>query len=292
MMNSLRYCKHLFLFLVLLAGCAGVPLDRQFVTQENGDSELRSKGVCEETTFARRQAQGYVAESGLSVDSISLMDWNIYKGQEDGWENDLLRYSKGSDLILLQEALTDPQLVQFFEVNGYSWNFNSAFRYKGAESGVLTASRISSLQSCGIRVKEPIIRLPKTIVVTSYSLKGSGYTLVVANVHGINFTLATGAYRQQFVELQKILQAHDGPLLIVGDFNDWAEKRRMIVAGLVETLSLTVFPFTNEDERTRFFGDPVDHILYRGLDPVEINVYPVTSSDHNPITASFRFKDV
>lgn len=291
-MNSLRYFIHLLFVLVLLAGCAGIPLDSQFVTQENGDYELRSKGVCAETTFARRQAQGYVAESGLSVDSISLMDWNIYKGKEEGWEDDLLRYGNGSDLILLQEALTDPQLVHFFEVNGYSWNFNSAFRYKSVESGVLTASRISSLQSCGIRVKEPIVRLPKTIVVTSYGIKGSGETLVVANVHGINFTLGTGAYREQFVTLQKVLQTHDGPMLIVGDFNDWAEKRRMIVAGLVETLSLTVFPFTKEDERTRFFGDPVDHILYRGLEPVEINVFPVTSSDHNPITASFRFKDV
>lgn len=291
-MNSLRYFIHLLFVLVLLAGCAGIPLDSQFVTQENGDYELRSKGVCAETTFARRQAQSHAAESGLSVDSISLMDWNIYKGNEEGWEDDLLRYGKGSDLILLQEALTDPQLVHFFEVNGYSWSFNSAFNYKGAESGVLTASRISSLQSCGIRVKEPIIRLPKTIVVTSYGIKGSGETLVVANVHGINFTLGTGAYKEQFVTLQKVLQTHDGPMLIVGDFNDWAEKRRMIVAGLVETLSLTVFPFTNEDERTKFFGDPVDHILYRGLEPVEINVVPVTSSDHNPITASFRFKDV
>ena len=81
-------------------------------------------------------------------------------------------------------------------------------------------------------------------------------------------------------------------MLIVGDFNDWEEKRRMIVAGLVETLSLTVFPFSKEDERTRFLGDPVDHILYRGLEPVEVNVFPVTSSDHNPITASFRLKDV
>lgn len=291
-MSLFRDFTHLLFVLVLLAGCAIIPLDSQFTTQKNGEVTVRWKGVCEETTFALRQSQDYAAESGLSTDSISLMDWNIYKGQEDGWEEDLLRYSKGSDLILLQEALTDRQLVQFFQVHGYSWNFNSAFRYKGAESGVLTASRISSLQSCGIRVKEPIIRLPKTIVVTSYGIQGSRDTLVVANVHGINFTLGTGAYREQFVKLQNVLQAHDGPLLIVGDFNDWEQKRRMILAGLVETLSLTVFPFTKEDKRTRFFGDPVDHILYRGLEPVEINVYQVTSSDHNPITASFRLKDM
>lgn len=291
-MSLPKFLIHLLFVVLLLAGCAGIPLNSQFVTQENGDLELRWKGVCEETTFAVSQAQGYAAESGLSADSISLMDWNIYKGQEEGWEGDLLRYGKGSDLILLQEALTNPQLLQFFRTHGYGWNFNSAFKYKGVESGVLTASRISSLQSCGIRVKEPVIRLPKTIVVTSYGIKGSGKTLVVANVHGINFTLGTGAYREQFVRLQKVLHAHDGPLLIVGDFNNWEEKRRLIVAGLVETLSLTVFPFTNEDERTRFFGDAVDHILYRGLEPVKINVYPVTSSDHNPITASFRLKDV
>lgn len=290
-MNSLRYFIHVLFVLVLLTGCAGIPLDTQFITQNNGEVAVRWKGVCDDTTFTRVQGQGYVAENGLSADSIYLMDWNIYKGLEDDWEEDLLRYGKGSDLILLQEALTDLQLLQFFQAHGYSWNFNSAFRYNGAESGVLTASRISSLQSCGIRIKEPIIRLPKTILVTSYPIKGGSEILVVANVHGINFTLGTGAYREQFVELQKVLQAHDGPLLVVGDFNDWEEKRRMIISRLVERLSLTVFPFTKEDERSRFFGDPVDHILYRGLEPVEINVYPVTSSDHNPITALFRIKD-
>jgi endonuclease/exonuclease/phosphatase (EEP) superfamily protein YafD len=291
-MGLLRYSIQVFYVLVLLAGCAGIPVDNQFVTQQDGEEQSRKQGICEETTFAPGHDLGDAAESGLSVDSISLLDWNIYKSKEDGWEDDLLRYGHGTDLILLQEAFIAPQLVEFFGLHGYSWNFNSAFTYKGAESGVLTASRVSSLNECGIRVKEPIIRLPKTIVVTSYAIKGSAESLVVANVHGINFTLGTGAYSKQFGELQKVLAAHDGPLLIVGDFNDWEEKRQAIVAGLVEALSLTVFPFTVEDKRTRFFGDPVDHILYRGLVPVNINAHPVTSSDHNPITALFRFKDI
>jgi len=290
-MRYFRLPPYLLFLLIVLAGCARIPVDSQFVSVQSGFTEVRNIGVCDEESFRPDEGQIEIARNGLSADHIPILNWNIYKGQEKSWQEDLLRYGGRSDLILLQEALLNPSFESFLKTHRFSWNFNSAFRYKGFESGVLLASRVVPLQSCGLRRSEPIIRIPKTIVVSSFAIKGSTKQLLVANVHGLNFTLATGAYKEQFEKLREVLEVHTGPILLAGDFNDWGEDRSLIVARLAEALSLTVLPFERDDGRTRFFGDPVDHIFYRGLDPVQFDVHSVTSSDHNPISAAFRVRD-
>jgi endonuclease/exonuclease/phosphatase (EEP) superfamily protein YafD len=290
-MRYFRLPLCLLFVLIVLAGCARIPVERQFVSVQNGFQEVRNTGVCDEESFSQDGRQSEVARNGLSADRIPILNWNIFKGQEKGWQEDLLKFGGESDLILLQEALLNPLFESFFKTHQFSLNFNSAFRYRGFESGVLLASRVVPLQSCGLRRSEPIIRIPKTIVVSSFAIKDSTKQLLVANVHGINFTLGTGAYKEQFETLQEVLEVHTGPILLAGDFNDWGEDRSLIIARLADALSLTVLPFEQEDGRTRFFGDPVDHILYRGLDPVQFDVHSVTSSDHNPISAAFRVRD-
>jgi len=282
---------YLLFVLVALTGCARIPIESQFVSVQSGFQEVRKTGVCDEESFRQDGGVTEIAQNGLSADRIPIFNWNIYKGQEKGWQEDLLKFGGESDLILLQEALLNPLFETFFKAHRFNWNFNSAFRYKGFESGVLLASRVVPLQSCGLRRSEPIIRIPKTIVVSSFAIKDSTKQLLVANVHGINFTLGTSAYKKQLEKLREVLEVHTGPILLAGDFNDWGEKRSLIVARLAEALSLTVLPFEQDDGRTRFFGDPVDHILYRGLEPVQFDVHSVTSSDHNPISVAFRLKD-
>jgi len=272
----------------MLAGCAGIPVESQFVSIERGSAEIRSTGICDNESFSWDEDRVEVAQHGLSADHISILNWNIYKGKEKGWKEDLQRLGGKSNLILLQEALLNPAFTSFFTEHGFSWNFNSAFKYKGNESGVLLASSVAPIESCGLRRSEPIIRIPKMIVVSSFAIKNSRQQLLVANVHGINFTTGTGAYKEQFEKLQKVLEAHSGPMVLAGDFNDWTEGRSLIVARLAEVLSLTVLPFDQGDTRTRFFGDPVDHIFYRGLEPVQFDAHAVTSSDHNPISVAFR----
>lgn len=41
----------------------------------------------------------------------------------------------------------------------------------------------------------------------------------------------------------------------------------------------------------RFFGHKVDHIFYRGLDLLDSRAVPVTSSDHDPLMATFRLAE-
>ena len=224
---------------------------------------------------------------GLAPESISVLDWNIYKGQRQKWKADFLRLSQEKDLVFLQEAPLNTQLQKLLHGNNLYWNMNSAFKYKGVETGVLVASKVPPLESCGLRSTEPVIGLPKTILISSYVIAGSTEKLLAANIHGINFSLGIGAYQEQLDALRDILLKHDGPIILAGDFNNWSEKRTAIMSGFAESLALQTLVFDNED-RTTFFGDPVDHILYRGLEPVTSAVHLVTSSDHNPISVTFR----
>jgi endonuclease/exonuclease/phosphatase (EEP) superfamily protein YafD len=76
-------------------------------------------------------------------------------------------------------------------------------------------------------------------------------------------------------------------MIVAGDFNNWSEKRKTIIDGLIKNLALSLILFENEN-RTIVLGDPIDHILYRGLDPIAHKSHEVTSSDHNPIAVTSR----
>ncbi len=188
---------------------------------------------------------------------------------------------------MLQEVPLNEQMQRMLNENNLYWNMNSAFKLNGVETGVMVASTTPPLESCGLRIDEPIIGLPKTILISRYDIAGSVEKLLVANIHGINFSLGSRAYQEQLDALQNILLKHDGPIILAGDFNNWSKKRTAIMLRFSENLSLQMILFVDED-RTTFFGDPVDHILYRGLEPVTNAVHPVTTSDHNPLSATFR----
>jgi len=219
------------------------------------------------------------------------LNWNIYKGQRREWDADLLKLSQLKDIILLQEAQLNDELQEILQQENLYWNLNSAFMINGMETGVLVASATPPIKSCGLRVSEPIIGVPKTILISSYTITGSKENLLVANIHGINISLGIGAYQEQLDSLQNVLKKHDGPIILAGDFNNWSEERTAIMMSLAESLALQALSF-DDDGRTTFFGDPVDQILYRGLEPVTHRVHKVTSSDQNPISVTFRLVSV
>ncbi len=284
-----RFIKS-FLFLLFvccsLAACAvHVPESEQLLSATHSFPLQKSQGTCSDTLFTELASD--MLRPGLSPERISIFDWNTYKGQRKNWESDFQEFSKGKDIILLQEAALTQNLQQNLEEKTLHWNMNSAFRYKGLETGVLLASTVPPLNSCGLRTDEPLIGVPKTILISRYNIKNSPKDLLVANIHAINITLGTGSYREQFDGLEGILEKHDGPILLAGDFNSWNRERIKIMTALIDKLSLQVLVF-DEERRTTFFGEPVDHILYRGLKPVSYEIHQVTSSDHNPISVIFR----
>ena len=285
--KSFRLVLTLFIISLLSVACSSIPLQERFISAGNGLILSRSTGNCDQLSLKISNRETITSASGLNPEQIAILGWNMYKGKLTGWQDDLLQFGEHSDIILLQEAANDESMHDFLHQSNMYWNYNSAFKYRGAETGVLIASKIRPANSCGIRENEPIIGLPKTILISRYLVKNSDKKLLVANVHGINITLGTGAYKAQFKKLKDVLAHHEGPMIIAGDFNNWTEKRKEIIDQLIGNLSLTLFPFEDE-QRTTFFGDPVDHILYRGLEPIAERSYEVTSSDHNPIAVTFR----
>ncbi len=288
-MKSSAFIKSSLLLLCIccsLAGCAThVPQQEQLLSASHSLPLQKSQGTCTDAFFTELTSDK--SRPGLSGERISIFDWNTYKGKRKNWESDFEKFSKGKDIILLQEAALTQNLKQGLHEKALYWNLNSAFRYNGLETGVLLASTVPPLNSCGQRTKEPLIGVPKTILIARYNIQNSAKDLLVANIHAINITLGTGSYREQFDGLQDILEKHDGPILLAGDFNCWSRKRKEIMLALIDKLSLQILAFA-EESRTTFFGEPVDHILYRGLKPLNYEIHQVTSSDHNPISVTFR----
>ncbi|MBW2192638.1 MAG: endonuclease/exonuclease/phosphatase family protein, partial [Deltaproteobacteria bacterium] len=136
----------------------------------------------------------------------------------------------------------------------------------------------------------PLIRIPKTILVTQYPLSDRDQVLVLANVHLINFTLTTAHFRDQLQQLEQLLARHPGPIIVSGDYNTWNDERMEIVNGMAGRLNLKAVIF-EDDNRSTVLDHHVDHIYYRGLELVEAVSTAVSTSDHNPVAARFRLDD-
>jgi endonuclease/exonuclease/phosphatase (EEP) superfamily protein YafD len=113
----------------------------------------------------------------------------------------------------------------------------------------------------------------------------------VANVHAVNFSFGTAEFRIQMRQLTDILVAHDGPLIVAGDFNTWSLLRMSLVRDiLVDRLKLEKVAF--ETARTsRAFRRPLDHAYYRGLRVVERWTEASETSDHNPLWVEFALEE-
>ncbi len=224
--------------------------------------------------------------AALNPERISLLNWNIYKGQREDWASDFRRYAYRHDVVTIQEAHLGEELRSMLDDEHRYWTMNRAFDYKDKATGVMTASRVKPVHSCGQNTVEPLIRFPKTSLISYYPIAGVRESLLVANIHGINFTLGVDAYTRQIEKLYDVISLHDGPVILAGDFNTWSDGRMQIVMNLAERLGLESLDYTNHN-RTSVFGNALDHVFYRGLDPVEHDTWNVTSSDHNPTRVSF-----
>ena len=189
--------------------------------------------------------------------------------------------------MTIQEALLDQELDALLEQHGFNWTLNTAFYLNGEAAGVMNVASTSSVHSCGFKVDEPLIRIPKAALVSYYHMDGSDEKLLVANIHGINFTFGVSSYRQQLDKLYDAIKHHDGPMIVAGDFNTWSDSRMDVVDELVKRLELSRLEYS-VNNKTHVFGNAIDHVFYRKLEPLSHHVQQVSSSDHNPISVNFR----
>jgi len=285
MKNTTIYYFIIILFSLGLSACiSSTPYQISSHTSDHNITPIEQS--CKTTNIFQSDNHNSIQDKGLNTDRISVLNWNVYKGSGNNWNDDFKLLSQDRDILIIQEARLDETLHQILDDQGFHWDLTSAFRYRNSQVGVMTASKVKPIDLCSIHSKEPFIRLPKTLLVSLYLLAGSSKILLVANLHGINFTLGTKLYQQQIHHLQQVLQQHDGPMIVAGDFNSWSDDRVYIIEQLEQELSLEALEYQNHN-RTRIFGKAIDHIFYRGLTPTDITIPQVSSSDHNPIIVSF-----
>jgi endonuclease/exonuclease/phosphatase (EEP) superfamily protein YafD len=258
--------------------------------ENRSEAVVENDGSCNPGRLVQNDLyQAEDSAAGLDPDRISILNWNIYKGQRDSWATDFKRYKYKHDVVTIQEAHLGDELESLLDGEHQHWTLNAAFNYQDKATGVMTVSSVKPVYTCGQRTIEPLIRTPKTSLISYYPVEGIDERLLVANIHGINFTLGVAAYTEQIDKLYDLMKHHQGPVVLAGDFNTWSDKRMQIVEALAQRLSLSSLDYTSHN-RTSVFGNALDHVFYRGLEPLEHDTWHVTSSDHNPTRVSFRVK--
>ena len=219
----------------------------------------------------------------LAASRFHLITWNVHKGQDTGWQEDLERLSKRADFVLLQEATQHQNLSTFSTAL-----FVSSFSFKDLLSGVKTFTQTQPEWYCGGGVAEPIIQIPKVASIMNLPLE-KGNSLLIINVHLINFEWGISAYQVQLEQLFSFVENHQGPIIMAGDFNAWNEERLNLVNSLIKKYGLNSVALS-QDERVRFLGYPLDYIFMRGVKVVSATSEVVTSSDHNPLLMEFELE--
>ena len=280
--THLRAHVMLLALLTSLAGCA-----HQIVDNLNADS-MRFSSAGEEMNTDVASCRESLATStrgnGPALDpaSISLLNWNIQKNRAKNWQDDYTPYVAETDLILIQEiALREDSATDLLQTRFMS--FTPGYRRSGEVSGVMTLSSVQPLTQCSFINLEPLLKTPKTTNITEFALDATDETLVVVNLHAVNFSLGLGEFRKQFEQIGRALREHTGPIILSGDFNTWRKRRLEIVDELADALELTAVEFA-DDLRKRAFGNALDHIYIRGLSAQDSATRAVGTSDHNPMS--------
>lgn len=224
--------------------------------------------------------------AGLDADRIRVANWNVKKGSRPSWEADFTSLTDGADLVLIQEASLREDTVNAIDASRH-WSFAPGYRRGSQVSGVMTLSSVEPFARCSLVSTEPVLRTPKATSITKYGIADIDMSLVVVNVHAVNFSLGLGAYRRQLRQIRDALDLHEGPVVLSGDFNTWRQARMRIVNELAAELGLESVSFET-DLRTTVFGQRLDHLFVRGLDAVRADTLAVTTSDHNPMSATLR----
>jgi endonuclease/exonuclease/phosphatase (EEP) superfamily protein YafD len=234
------------------------------------------------------EVPGFELSGALDGNRIRLLNWNIQKSSQPGWRSDLRRFASQTDLLLLQEATLEENLHRAMDTH-YHPLFAPGYRSGDSQSGVMTLSRVPALSHCTLSHQEPWLGTPKATGVSRFPLAGMEETLLVVNLHGVNFAFTSESLAGQLRDAGKLIAQHRGPVIFSGDFNTWSDERTLMLNEVMAGIELVALYFP-EDHRVQVFGLPLDHIFVRGLRVVDSSSDSVISSDHNPIFATLALE--
>ena len=229
------------------------------------------------------------ASRALDSGNISVVNWNIQKGRNTEWVRDLHEIGSRPDLLILQEASVRTKVWRELVPEHHS-SFAEGFGPDWSPSGVMTVSAADPLTECELVAHEPWFGTRKATLITEYALSDTDQTLLVVNIHGINFALGISDLENQFAQARAVIEEHEGPVLFSGDFNTWRSQRTTVLEEMLAELGLMALDF-DVDHRKRFFGWALDHIYVRGLYSEHATTLQSDASDHNPMTVRLRLSE-
>ncbi len=225
-------------------------------------------------------------QKALPSQKLRLLVWNVHKGSDKNLPGDFAKIAAQSDLVLFQESVSNTEFTNPLSQANQSlgWTQAKSFeRGSGNYTGVATGARAKALEEDVLlsEVREPILKTPKTILVSEFALEGKRDTLMVANVHAINFVTNAG-FRKHIDQLIEKIEHHQGPLVVAGDFNTWNPGRLRYLNDSLERLGLS----SVKTVRKGFLL--LDHIYMRGLQTQRtFDLSHIDSSDHMPLLVDF-----
>ncbi len=266
----------------ILASCAVPRVPGPGYQLADVSAGLTHADMCAES-LAGTSVAGYAL---LDSRDIEILNWNIRKGLNPEWATDLDAIGDQPDLMLFQEAALHTDDWGSLASSQHR-SFAPGYRTKRSLTGVMTVSAAQPLTQCTLMSREPWLRSPKATMISEYGLTGTDETLLVVNVHSVNFTFGVRDFTNQIKEIESVISEHEGPVLLSGDFNTWRWRRTAIVQQAADSLGLEKLEF-DIDHRKRVFGQALDHIYVRGFEVMQATTSQVRTSDHNPMSVRLR----
>ncbi|HEX6288276.1 MAG TPA: endonuclease/exonuclease/phosphatase family protein [Herpetosiphonaceae bacterium] len=227
---------------------------------------------------------------------LGITVWNTFKGRRERYYDFLAEQTADSELILLQEFRHDPLLeashrdIFAGRDTGMAVSFYTRPNQE-APTGVCTSSCVRSIKTLFLlsRYLEPVTRTPKTAMCTYYPIERPDcppeQALLVLNSHGINFRLRR-PFLDQMLQFEEQLRHHEGPIILVGDFNTWENGRVRILEAVTQSIGLRHIRFPAGIKTVR--GHELDRVYVRGGAAEHQRVFVNQgASDHSML--SFKF---
>jgi len=225
-------------------------------------------------------------------ETFSLLCWNVYKkNKNDRAFTPFLQKLATQEslyLCLFQEAQFNGER---FSIDDCTYDAAANLEINQVFYGVLTACRTESISARAYlsESRESLIGPHKSLLVSTYPLH-NGQTLLVLNIHAINFRENSSYEKELEIFTQKV-RTHKGPMIIAGDFNAWNKKRTRALHKLCRELSLETVKFDDGTVKS-FMGYSLDFVLYRGLQCLKKKVITEHNiSDHHPLLVKFKISN-
>lgn len=254
----------------------------------NADAKIYAYPRADEVIITSGRAP---TRAALDPSSITILNWNMYKGSNSSWESDFLTLTSEVDIALLQEAYLDHKMSRVFRDHP-SMRLEMATSFILANRGYTpTGTAIGSdvkMSYLGYRIsgpREPVINTPKTVAYAKFPIEGTDKELLTLTIHAVNF-VSSKKLMQQLEDIAKVVRAHNGPVVWAGDFNTWSKKKLRKTRELMARLGMTEAPFG--PGRMKVFGNVLDYVFYKGLEIRDSYVLPdVQGADHKPMVVEF-----